>query len=122
MAKTLTPAAGAPQSGDSSENRGNHTSPPQNAAGNGSQRAVLGCVLAGVQPLQVGGEEEGSSPPRYDAILVQPGWIRNADGTDSDWLIPADVLQDAGEHGPIRLSSLSADAPGRLALSCHLAR
>jgi len=37
-------------------------------------------------------------PAEYLAVLVQPGWIRNADGTDSDWYIPTAVLQDAADR------------------------
>jgi hypothetical protein len=100
MPSDVTSPQKTPQKSSLAENRGNHPLNPQNAAGNGPQRAALGHVM-----LQIGGEEEEGyleqqreTSPRYDAILVKPGWIRNADGTDSDWLIPADVLQDAADR------------------------
>jgi len=85
-------------------NRGKHTSSPQNAALNGSQRAALGRVL-----LQ--SREEEAGPLQYDAVLVQPGFIRNADGTDSEWLIPAAVLRDAADRGLFSPVSHYVDHP-----------
>ena len=42
---------------------------------------------------------DDSPHPTYDAILVTPGWIRQDDGQDSNWLIPDHVLQDAVDQG-----------------------
>jgi hypothetical protein len=66
-------------------------------------------------------EQERETPPRYDAILVQPGWIRNADGTDSDWLIPADVLQDAADRQLFSGISHYVDHPELFGFGWHQA-
>ena len=42
----------------------------------------------------------------YDCVFVQPGRVLQADGRESDWLLPADVLRDA--------------APQFSGLSCYL--
>ncbi len=104
MSETASAATDGPLGAAPNENRGKHTASPQNAALNGSQRAALGQVL-----LQTREEEAG--PLQYDAVLVQPGFIRSADGTDSDWLIPASVLRDAADRGLFSPVSHYVDHP-----------
>jgi len=113
MSPQPTTSQETPQKSSLAENRGNHPSDPENAAGNGPQRATLGQIM-----LQVGGEE---GAPRYDAILVKPGWLRNADGTDSDWLIPADVLQDAADRQLFSGISHYVDHPELFGFGWHQA-
>lgn len=93
-----------PQAPLSDTEGGNHTTDRQTAAPDSSQRVALGRVL-----LQLA--EQAGESCQYDAILVQPGHIRKADGTDSEWLIPADVLQDAADRGLFSAVSHYVDHP-----------
>jgi len=99
----------------------NHPSLPQNAPQRG---AVLGqsenCqaethrVSAGHVVLQ-----PTDTRRLYDAILVTPGRIRQDNGDDSNWLIPAEVLQDAADRGLFAAIPHYVDHPDQFGFGWH---
>jgi hypothetical protein len=65
--------------------------PPAPSQTEGSHPATLQTGHVLLQPTP--------QPRTYSAILITPGRVRQDDGDDSHWLIPAQVLQDAVDQG-----------------------
>ena len=64
-------------------------------------------------------EANHTDPRSYQAVLVQPGWIKQDDGQNSNWLIPAHVLQNALNDGLFAALPHYVDHPDLFGFGWH---